>query len=763
MGLFSSKTKTYVGTAAVRAVKDEMLPNSVLRGVTRGIFSTSDPDPVLGSYIIETLAQGIATKAERMYQYAAQGKYTFGLPGGQTWSSAAGTEALEEQLSQLEGQAVQLEYFHTGPANELHLAWMYLVSQYGYDPRTNQLPVLSAAKGYPVYLHDLRIVIPQSMLAGYPSMALAQWGPPPTAGVTPNRKNASDAIAEVRQFTPVGTDVTASAEYAVASVSWAPAPLWWGDAYQTVQSESLRIELAPLSDPAADYHQARYTLADGQVKFLLYRVGSNTNPALETLREGASEISGQYFPFGYFRFNKVMDNADKDSAAYKTGQKLMGFLGMDIDQVSAAIEGNPDIADVTTAMLMMAVPAVTSNPIEARYLFEYFERIYYSRPDRLSASTPTYGSGSGVFKLIAMPLNATTLQDGRSRITIGDNGIVRRLRAGSIGKIGSHTASIVRETFTVTYDNYGESGPGQTEALQERTFHVYRKQVTSGMYEEYTVCDLQMRYYVVDNHYTPADEEDNILLVPLDRAITRQYSLPDREELYARSLHYIFNSVQYVKVKWYQQGFFQFLMMAVSVFLAVWSGGASLEALSTAVASGSAAAISAAVLNILVDALIGMAVAAGIQLVVKAIGGEFAMLLAVVAIAFAGFIKLGGSGVQGAPWAQQLLQMGNGLMNGVSSYYEDELKGIAGEFDSLKAEKEAADTEFARANKLLENDNQLSPFVIFGEKPSDYFNRTVHSGNIGMLSIGAISDYVDNALRLPTVAETLGDGGEIYG
>jgi hypothetical protein len=45
--------------------------------------------------------------------------------------------------------------------------------------------------------------------------------------------------------------------------------------------------------------------------------------------------------------------------------------------------------------------------------------------------------------------------------------------------------------------------------------------------------------------------------------------------------------------------------------------------------------------------------------------------------------------------------------------------------------------------------------VIFGEAPEEYFNRTVHSGNVGILGIKAISDYVDNALKLPELHETI--------
>ncbi len=61
------------------------------------------------------------------------------------------------------------------------------------------------------------------------------------------------------------------------------------------------------------------------------------------------------------------------------------------------------------------------------------------------------------------------------------------------------------------------------------------------------------------------------------------------------------------------------------------------------------------------------------------------------------------------------------------------------------------------AKALLQGNNHLDPFVIFGESPQDFYNRTVHSGNIGVLGISAISSYVDIALTLPKLNDTLGE------
>jgi hypothetical protein len=142
---------------------------------------------------------------------------------------------------------------------------------------------------------------------------------------------------------------------------------------------------------------------------------------------------------------------------------------------------------------------------------------------------------------------------------------------------------------------------------------------------------------------------------------------------------------------------------------------------------------------------------------VKALGMDLALILAVV-LAMTGFFKAINAGsIKGAPWAIELLQTANGLVKAVGANISDLMQGIADEYSSLALLQTEAEKEFERAQKLLENNTHLNPFVIFGESPDDYYNRTIHSGNVGVIGISAISTYVDQALRLPELSDTLGE------
>jgi hypothetical protein len=353
-------------------------------------------------------------------------------------------------------------------------------------------------------------------------------------------------------------------------------------------------------------------------------------------------------------------------------------------------------------------------------------------------------------------------------------GIFKRKKAGVIAAVGEYTSSFITENVTYSYTSnvvtgYGEGStweyegaPIYSEVVQTLTrpldSYLYRKQITSHVYEEIQVYDLKMTYYMWGGHSTLGDNLDAILLVPLDHAITKNYPLLEKEALYARSIHYVFNSRVVTKVKWYQQSIIGDLLTAAAIIWTVVSlgadGGAAYAAAISIGATVAQAALIAAVV-VLGGILTSMLIVEGLKIFVKAVGAEVAFIAAVIAIFYGGYKAMQAGSIKGAPWATELLQLGNGLASAVSSTFAEAMQGLYKEsqsFDLLAQEK----TELLEdANKLLEQQTLLSPFVIFGESPDDFYNRTVHAGNIGILGIDSIASFVDIALTLPKLNETL--------
>ena len=128
------------------------------------------------------------------------------------------------------------------------------------------------------------------------------------------------------------------------------------------------------------------------------------------------------------------------------------------------------------------------------------------------------------------------------------------------------------------------------------------------------------------------DGVNDVLIIPVDRTIAKEMELLKRERVYARSLHVVFNSMVIQKLKWYQTGIFQVIMYIVAIVIALWDGGLTL----TSVAAMSAATlITIIVQQILLTVVVGYVVQLGLELLAKALGAEFALILAIIAAVIA--------------------------------------------------------------------------------------------------------------------------------
>lgn len=734
MGLFSSSYKTTVGTVVSRVIKDDAMPQSVKTGTVKSFFNEGN----LTDYIMEELAASVGVRADRMYNYA-ESNYVYGLPSGDVYSSTQGRQQVEAVIEAIEGQQVLMEYSNYGPPNALHIGWMKLIAQYGYSQATNQLSVLTAQKGATVYLKDMVVVVPANQVDSFELGALDQWGTAAASGYTPERPASVGGMVALAPPSPVYKSPTATELHLKVTCIWKTS-------VNAIPSEETFTLSVQDYDFTADYFHAKYSFGT-QTKYWMYKNKLGTYPTLDNVFVDGPAVGGTYFPFAYFRYNKQSVITNKTTQAYLTTKKMVKYLGIDFDLMAEAIDENPDIADVEQAMLMLGVPAVSTNEIECKYLFDYFNGMHYAMGGTaypmLSTLQAKLGDGS-------VSRNVSIIKDSQFKMALSNDGIYKKIVAGSIGAVGTHTSSFSSVNVTVEYVGVVDSQISYT-TIPYGT-HTYRKQISAGLYEEIQVNNLKMTYYVYGEYTTTADETDSILLIPIDKSISSTYPIPEREILYARSLHFVFNSRVVTEIKWYQTGIFQVLMIIVAIAITVYTYGADGGSLiaTTLGLSGTAGLVATIVVNL----VIGQLLTIGFKLFVKAFGTELATVLAVIALLYGGYELISAGGVQGAPWAEAMLQLSTGLQQAV---IQAKMEGLVVDQENFLEYADEQTKLLDTAKELLENKSALDPFVIFGEEPQAFYNRTVHSGNIGTLGITAISYYVDIALTLPKLKDTLGD------
>lgn len=730
MGLFSSKSVTTVGTQVQRVMEDTNLPDSVATGVMKNLYNEEDQ---MVEYVLEELVKSVAVRAPRYFNYGRD-HYTFGLPKSSLKTSAAGKDATLAAIQKAVGGAINLQYYHFGAYNNLHFGWKTLVDQYGYNSSTNMLMV----DGKPVYLKDMQVVVTNATLDELANGSMDQWGLAANARYVP-QDLTSGLLTVVKSATPFAVDAAAASDYILVTYCWV-------DSAGKLQTSAFQFPVTGL-DPVADYHQAMYTV-NGREYYWTYHHGDGTQPAVDAVFDTVYATGGSFFPFMYFRFNKTGANEDKTSTWYKDSVKMGQMFGMDFDTIAETMNQNPDIKDVEQAMMVMAVPANTTNQLEQRYLFDFFSGVY-------SELQPVKGATSTSLDFMNIHLNlgdtmqetSIIIQDARFKMALAYKTIVKKLVPGNIGKVGSYTSGDNATTQNISVPMVGG---GTIDWSTPQELHWYRHQLTDNVYEEIQVHGLKMTYWIFEGYTTTGDGDSNILLIPIDQEITKHYSLPDREQLYARSMQYVFNSRVITKLKWYQTGIFKALMVIIAVVITIYSYGMSWQALVAAIGSATAAQI---ISYILIKVIEYYVMKYAVQWFVKEVGAKFAFLAAIVIAVAACYQIYTNGALTWLPSGTQLLQASTSISSGVSNQFKNDLNDLLNEKTDFQKEVDAKEKLIDEADKLLDTGLRVDPLVIFGETPHEFYQRTVHSGNIGVVGIDVVTNYVDIALQLPKITD----------
>jgi hypothetical protein len=745
-GLFPSSTRTDVSTSVQRVIPDNLLPDSVKKGTITAVLR----DGSIAEYVAEETIASIGTSAERMYAYGRD-KYKFKNPTVDLVLVSQNEDVLLDVLQRMHNtDTIDIEYSYYGPPNFIHVGWIKLVEDFNYDPTTNEIVKLSTVTKK-VFLKDMVLVSPSAgTYAGYSAASTSVYGPAPSSGAYPGKDKSIVMLGALEIPTGVVIDPAVTGLQLLVSYVWEEEETYTMAGTTATFTRKVVKEddmiLSTTGYPDKEHFQVRYK-ANGQTDFFMYEYGSKQFPTLDAKFDApAKKNMGKFFPFGYVRYNKVSARPDTDVEQFKDSKRLFKYIGMDLETISNAISQNPEIDKVEQAILMMGVPTTATDQVSLRYLFDFFNKLYFFLPVTYKKTLatameapPDVPPTSGMGLLI---------KDERFKMSLTTFGVQRRRKAGRIGKKGVYATK--EEIITTPAIKDEDSWVASAPVIDARLVYMY--QVTENTYDEVSIQGLSLQYHIWGDYSVSATIGDPKLLIPLDYSITSKYPITYREDLYAKSLHLVFNAVVQTEVQWYESGAFKLVMLIVAIVITVYSYGADGgSAIATALGLSGAVGLIA---TIIVTILIGQMMPSVYKLFVRVLGKDAANALALIAVIYGGYKIIDSGSIAGAPFATDLIQLGMNLHQAVIAQEFLDLQTEAEDFGRYAAEQ----TELLKKSQdLLKQDTLLSPLVIFGESPEDFYNRTIHSGNIGVVGIDAVSMYVASALTLPKLNETLGE------
>lgn len=753
MGLFSSK-KTYTVNVTVQPVfEEEQIPTSALNGLIKGIMQEQDIVPTM----LDELSQSMGIRALTAMHNTQTKGYEPGIPQGQV---ATFIQAKDQVISAIEaniGRQITVEYYYMGPLNSMHFGWQYCHDALGYNVATNELPVLSASTGFPCYLSDMKATYLREdfdwMLNTNDTGMLTQLGPSPRSGYRPSAPfNTLSGIGQYAEQPAYEVSDVATDDYVTIQYEFK-------HANGTFETRGITVSMAAF-DNTSDFHMCRYTDSLGQTGFFTYLHGSGTYPAIDQAYALEHSQFGTYFPWTYFRHHG-QDAYDIESAT--SIEQMRGWcdqLGVSYDQLHDGVHEDPNVDDVEQSLLIMAITPGSTNQSCREYLFKHFGALHSNALPQVQLDPSLEGKLNA---FTSSPSQMQYIQDKRFAMSFQFSGISRRRVPGKIGKKGRYESHYgILSQDSQTYLTQTPIGIGVDNAFLEQPGWIYQYQVADAVYEEIIVYGLRVNYKVHAKKGFAAARQAPELLVPIDRAIVETMSVPSREQLLCRSLYMLVNTVIVTKSPWYASSAFRIILLVIAVVITILSGGSAWQSIVAAYGVG-LGAMALVILTIIVKSVV---ISYGIKLFANAVGPRVALILAVVAVIYG---NTSAAQQASAVWAENLVSIGTSLVKeaGVLSQQQIAagLKDIAEDAEAFSEwSKDQLDGLSDSMLALGLNPTivgfsafdvvKMGPQLVLGEDPSAYYNRTVHSGNIGTLSFDATESYVAMQTSLPTFKQS---------
>jgi len=322
----------------------------------------------------------------------------------------------------------------------------------------------------------------------------------------------------------------------------------------------------------------------------------------------------------------------------------------------------------------------------------------------------------------------------------------------------------------------GQEYAADTDHPQSINDHLYilRKQLTAGndgtngkpveapTYVEMTIMGLvhHSRLTNPDGYFstnsgevihiitTIMQTEDGKFFMPLSVGVMDNFNSLIQSEIFYSSLTLALTLYNETKLPWYADSA---LMFAIRIVLVIATWGSSeiwMQGLWEIIK------------QVITHYVIQLLVMEAVTLLIDLVGGEVGLILAAIAVAVAAYAGSGGDGLNlltDIINAEQLMQAATLLVDAVNTSISE---------DFLELQEQIEDEEALQEEREEELDSlvaQLGPTVTidmvdvvvrqptpdFYETPSDFYNRSVHITNPGVLSLDSIDSYVGNAISLP--------------
>lgn len=253
-------------------------------------------------------------------------------------------------------------------------------------------------------------------------------------------------------------------------------------------------------------------------------------------------------------------------------------------------------------------------------------------------------------------------------------------KAGVVAEVGKH----VRYSQQVGYTEIVEDG---YEVTKTRTIYGIRKQVSESYYEEMEFGNCSTNWKVGGYTLEGTSSGGGGVYIPITDLGLNGLTYEELHYAIARSMSMMVLSIVKVKTKWYQSGFFKFVMIVAIAVAAFFTGGAALTAYGPLAAGLVYAGAAVSILGVM-----------GVNT------GVIGQIIQVAAIMFGGYVGLTSAT---ATAGQQTLSVASTLTSLASIASEINLQGVMDTLaDKQKAKQAELEASEGQLKEIADNTQQ---------------------------------------------------------
>ena len=808
MGLFGSKKKTVRGVSISRLIEDDSYKNPASEGVYDAVTSGSDLAATIRSHVTGSYFR----KYEHIYNYASKGKYTFGSI--EELDVKENTEAqiriaLQQYVDSQLGSGWTLQDYQIDIPNHLLFYYKVIQDSYGFSSATNQGTHHSIA----MYLQDIQLNYGTSFADAVSASLLNPIGNPATGGQTYTRTrdmsrphtpyvivSDEDLVSGLNFATSTWiyretlvTTTTSAYTRAAVEDEWElvdTSTVITGELPTLPNTSMTQINYtsntAIVSETATEkvtltsevevnkytytlhYNFPRFLTSEEDHEWLVEADGDNFEPDAETVQSGMAAVEyismsavnaagetevllyiidsgeayiddvleihtsldiGEYYPRIYLRYDGVKMNKEKNTKEFRSSKRAVKYLGLDyssfIDDIHEAVGS---VGDVKHMYLQTCVTLedMKNSPLLREYGFRLLETYFKTYAEVGSNST-------GQINL--------AFTDKKTHSTFSVSNIIKQT-----GQSTEPNGFYLLEHERAVPIVYMGTVRFEAELDTELRF------VKDGKYTSYMLIDWKVHLRAEGNNYTGLGSKEPDRYLILDRAVLRnsKFTMPEKNEIVAKSINLVFITVKVVKKKWYQRGIFKAVLViagaVISALVTVGTGGTG--------APSAAAFMKAVLVSVAVSVVVGVVIQIAVRLLVKlGLDPRVAAVVVIVAAIYTGFISVTDGG--GTITAKSVIKAVNSAYDVYNVGQQMELKQAAkyyeGQMENLSKMQDKLDdlqAEFYKNQSLLEiAAYNYTRNLAVGEGYDDFIERTTLVSAVDV-TLDYISYYVDIQLNL---------------